>query len=241
MRVRVLNSLLVAGVLGLIGAMPARGAIIISSASRSLATDGTYATPASNSSTSTGVYNQSVSSSGSGAAATSLNTYAAQNSTVPASASSVMSGQGQVSTIIDATGFADFDELARSTFDVTFQIDFAGTSTFQASADWYGYTDPQHGYSRVELLDVTHSTTVASVIATDIDFVPPAFNAPVTLTPGVTYRLKAENLFYGVGNEYTGITGQANWSFTLTSVPEPTSLGLLAIGSAALMRRRCVR
>lgn len=64
----------------------------------------------------------------------------------------------------------------------------------------------------------------------------------VTLTAGVQYQLNFNNYLYSGFNDPGVATANGGWNVSVTAVPEPSTIGLLAVtATGCLLRRRRIR
>jgi len=213
------------------GAQLAYAEIIVSSTSRGVAAAATGAAGDGDSSVLAGLYDHSASATGSSPAGT-IGSAASQSSIIPSLTGPAMDGLGSVSTFASATGFTGFSNLADSFFDVFFEVSTTGFYNLDASVNWTGDVPPFSGFASVELRDITSATTIDSVVS---DVGSPGVHElhdAYFLTTGISYRLLAEAKIAGgfaTAGEYDASGG---WSVTL--VPEPSTLGLLAAAGVTL-------
>ena len=153
-----------------------------------------------------------------------------------------MGGTGHASTFASATGLTGFSNSAQSFFDVFFSVSDSGFYGLDAAVNWASDTPPYSGFASVELLDVTNTATLASLVSNPSSPGLQTLSDAYFLTASVSYRLRA-NAQIGGGFATAGeYDAAAAWSFTLA--PEPSSLVLSAMAGVAFVacaaRRRRV-
>jgi hypothetical protein len=92
------------------------------------------------------------------------------------------------------------------------------------------------GYSRVQLWDITNNLVPHDVQRDSMQPGMLTLNQQISLSTGVTYRLRAESHNFGGSNDGNGIfDAEASWQFSLFAppVPEPASATLLAVATIA--------
>jgi hypothetical protein len=222
-------------------ALPARSELIIGGgAARGVGAAATGGIGSYDSTVLLGDYTKAVSSTGLSPAGDVMTT-ADQSSYVPDTTGPSMSGSGSVTAFAAATGETGFSVLADSFFDIFFTVSVDGLYAFDALVDWTGDAPPYGGVAHVTLTDETNFVDLHKVYTSAFWQGTDSLGAVIPLTAGISYRMTAEAKIDGGWDVLSTTSASADWSFTLTTVPEPTSISLFAsgiLGLAVAARRR---
>jgi hypothetical protein len=212
---------------------PTRGAIVVSNAFRSVLADPVVTAAVSDSSSAAGALTLNKFTSGSGGGVQIQIVSASQTSTTPSPSGSTMSGQGRANASYTGGDGATINPVMDSLFDVSFSVDAAGSYLLNSAVQWNGTFQPIDGFASVELRDVTHNTTLALARVNAGQFLFPNPSFTLLLQPGTAYRLVAEAKVFGPPDEFTPLSGDAQWSFNLSAVAVPEAGSMALVGLAA--------
>jgi hypothetical protein len=231
------------------GIEPAWADLNTTSTSRSVVAAVTTGITDSDSTAATGTYTHGALSISTGAFPGSLMALVSQSSTVPPPTPTSMTGSG--GTVVDVASpvGAGFSVLADSFFDVFFTVDVDQSYQLNANVTWTGPPiGGVGGFSMVELKDVTHSTTLATLKkhvgdqgSADLG----VSGVLVALSTATSYRLTAQSrIDGGSGGMPVTLHTTGDWGFQLdaTSIPEPGAWVfsipvILGLGVVGLWRR----
>lgn len=223
---------------------PAFGSIVVSNVLRSLSADSVVSAPDAVTNTTPGPFTALVLSSGSGGGVIVQSGGSSQTSSTPNVVGATLSGQGRAGAGYTGADGATINPVFDSLFDVAFNVDVTQSYSLTAAVEWSGTFSPIDGFAMVELKNVTLGTTLALARVNAGQFAP-NLQTSFVLQPGTAYRLVAEGKVFGPPNEFTPLSGDAQWSFTLTAVPEAGSMTLATVattlGSAGVAWRRRLR
>jgi hypothetical protein len=156
---------------------------------------------------------------------------ASQNSYAPGSPVDSLYGSGQLSSTYVVSSSVLFSASADSKYNVTFKV--------SATAD-YLLTASQTSSNTSTIAGAVNLEDMSTnqYIAQSFSSLQP-INEILTLNSTDTYSLFAfETLTFSSGGVAGNSTDTGAWSFNLETVPEPSTLMLLALGSLGLLVRR---
>ncbi len=177
----------------------------------------------------TGLYSHDVTVTGVGPAGT-ISSSASQSSFIPGFTGPSMSGTGSASVSAMATGMMGFSNAAVSMLDVNFEVTSSGMYALDAEVLWSGTAPPYGGYSKVEILNTTASTTVALVESDPGSPGMHSLHSSYFLAAGVDYKLNVWVDISGGGGLPGSYSASGSWDVTLSTIPEPGSLLICTFG-----------
>ncbi len=218
----------------------ATGDIIVTAASRGVMAGATGAMLDTDSTVLPGLYLKDATATGVSPAGT-VESFAHQDSIIPGFTGPSLSGVGSVMATADATVSTGFSNIGISVFDVSFDVTSTGFYTLDANVEWVGTSPPYGGFAKVELLNVSAGTTIASILRDPANPLTDSISGSYLLTTGTNYRLFARAEVSGGFGGTAGFYGASgNWGVVL-SIPEPNSFFLCIMSLAFLASIRLRR